>query len=143
MANVITGTLVANDLIPTASHAAGSLTFGPLNVPAGFTILMISFDLRQVASLTPVFTTSVEISLDSGANWVSAGGNGLNLAQSGYVLNGGVLSRSASDALGPGAPVRVFAKQVSLMHAETATRQVRGVLTCSEAVIAGVTLAAW
>ena len=142
MANVVVGTLVANELVTTASHQAGTLNFGPLNIPQGFTVLMISFDLRQVNSLTATFSSSVEISIDSGANWDFAGGNALNLAQSGYELNGNVLTRSATDPMGPG-PVRMFAKQILLKNCHLTTRQVRGTLSVTEALISGVTFAGW
>jgi hypothetical protein len=138
MANTIVGSIVANDLVAIASHQAGNLTFGPLNVPAGFTQLEIVFDLRQVTSLTAILGSSVEISFDSGGNWVSAGANELNLADSGYVLTNGVLTRSASDPLGPG-PVRIFGKKFMLKQCNLTTRQVRGVLSASEALISGVT----
>lgn len=142
MANVVVGSLVANELVPIASHAAGSLNFGPLNIPQGFTVLMIAFDLRQVDSLTATFSSTVELSLDNGANWIAAGGNALNLAQSGYVLNGGVLTRSNVDPMGPG-PVRMFAKQIILKNSDLTTRQVRGTLSVTEALISGVTFAGW
>ena len=139
MANVVVGSLVANDLIPIALHQDGETAFGPFNVPAGFTQLMIIFDLRQVNSLTATLGSSVEMSIDSGANWTFAGGNELSLPASGYVLNGGVLTRSGSDPLGPG-PVRIFGKNIMLKNCHLSTRQVRGVLTATESLISGVTM---
>jgi hypothetical protein len=139
MANVTVGSLVANDLVTIALHQAGSLNFGPLNVPVGFTQFWVVFDLRQVDALTATLASSVEISFDNGSNWSFNGGNGLSLPDSGYVLNGGVLTRSASDPLGPG-PVRTFGKSFMLKQCHLSTRQVRGVLTQSEALISGVTL---
>lgn len=142
MANVVVGSLVANELVTIAPHSAGTLNFGPQPVPAGFTVLSIIFDLRQVDTLTASFTANVEISFDDGQNWVFAGGSGLNLAVSGYVLNGGVLTRSASDLFGPG-PVRIFGKQIMLKQSHLTTRQIRGTVSATEALTSGVTLVAW
>lgn len=143
MASTTVGSLIVNDLIAIAQHGAGSVPFGPFNVPVGFSQLMIIFDLRQVNSLTAILGASVEISFDSGQNWESAGGNSLSLPNSGYVLNGGVLSRSGADPLGPGAPVRIFGKSIMLKQCHLTTRQLRGVLTADEALISGVTLVAF
>lgn len=139
MANTVVGSIVANDLVAIASHPAGDLSFGPFNVPAGFTQLMVVFDLRQVDSLTATLGSSVDVSFDSGQNWSFVGANGLRLADSGYVLNNGVLTRSADDFFGPG-PVRIFGKSFTLKQCHLTTRQVRGVLSSTEALISGVTL---
>lgn len=142
MANVVVGSLVANNLVPIAAHPAGQVSFGPLAVPAGFTMFIVMFDLQQVNSLTPVFDASVEVSFDSGATWTFAGGSKLDLSASGWSLTGGVLTRPADDFYGPG-PVRDFGQRINLTQSQLTTRQVRGVLSCSEAVVSGVTLVAW
>ena len=141
MANVTIGSIAANDLVAIASHAAGSLNFGPFNVPAGFTQLFIVFDLRQVTTLTATLGSSVEVSFNDGQTWTSAGGNGLSLPNSGYVITNGVLTRSSIDPEGPGAPVRIFGTRIPLRQAHLTTRQVRGVLSSSESLISGVTMA--
>lgn len=142
MANVPVGSLVANNLLAIASHPAGQVSFGPLAVPAGFTMFVVLFDLQQVTSLTAVFNASVEISFDNGATFTSAGVSKLDMSVSGYVLNGGVLTRPQTDFYGPG-PVRIFGARIDLKQSDLTTRQVRGVLSCTESVISGVTLVAW
>lgn len=139
MATTIIGSIAANDLVAIASHGAGSLPFGPFAVPAGYTQLMVVFDLRQVDTLTATLTAAVEVSFDSGGNWTSVGSGTLSLPSSGYVLNGSVLTRSAGDPLGPG-PVRMFGKSFMLKQTDLSTRQVRGTLSIDEALISGVTL---
>lgn len=139
MATVTVGSLVANNLVPIASRGAGSIAFGPFAVPAAFTQLMVIFDLQQVASLTATLGSTVEVSLDNGTNWTAAGANSLSLPNSGYVLNGGVLTRSVTDPFGPG-PVRIFGTSFRLLHSDISTRQVRGTLTQDETLISGVTL---
>lgn len=142
MANVTVGSLVANNILTITSHPSGSTTFGPLAVPAGFTIFTIMFDLQQVSSLTAVFTGSVEISFDNGTNWTSAGASKLDLSVAGFTAPGGILTRSSTDFFGPG-PVRVFGQNFFLRQCDLSTRQIRGTLTCSESLISGVTLAGW
>jgi hypothetical protein len=141
MATQIIGSLAVNNLLPIQSRAAGQIAFGPFNVPAGYTSLTIQFDLQQVSSLTAAFTADVQLSQD-GTTFQDLGNVGLNLAQSGYVLNGGVLTRAADDPLGPG-PVRVFGVNVKLPGTQLTTRAVKGTLACTEAVISGVTLMAF
>lgn len=136
----IIGSIAANDLVAIGSHPAGDLAFGPFNVPAGYTEIMVVYDLRQVAALTATLGASLDISFNSGTNWESAGSSGLSLPNSGYVLDAGVLRRSASDPSGPNAPVRIFGKRFTLRQAHLTTRQIRGVLSLSEALITGVTL---
>ena len=143
MATTIIGSLAVNDLVTIGSHNAGSVPFGPFNIPVGVSQLMVIFDLRQVNTLTATLGSSVEISFDSGGNWESAGANELRLPDSGYVLNAGVLSRSASDLLGPGAPVRMFGTRLMLKQCHLTTRQLRGTLTQDQALISGVTLVAF
>lgn len=141
MATQIIGSLAVNSILPIQARAAGSIPFGPFTVPAGYTSLTIQFDLQQAASLTATFTANVQVAPD-GVNYVDQGDVGLNLAQSGYVLNGSVLTRSADDSLGPG-PVRVFGVNVKLPGTHLTTRAVKGTLACSEAVTSGVTLMAF
>ena len=143
MANVTVGSVVANELIVTAPHSSGATTFGPAAVPAGFTVIMLSYDMRSVNSLTASFNGAMELSTNNGTSWRGLGSVGLNLATSGYQLSSGVLVRSATDANGPGAPVRVFTSRTILPKAHLTTRQVRGTLSATEAQTAGVTLAVW
>lgn len=142
MATQVIGDIAINNLVPIASHGAGVLAFGPVALPAGYSVLTVVFDLQQVTTLTPVFTATVQLSLDNGATWADVGGVGLDLSKSGYVLASGVITRNASDALGPG-PVRDFAAQVQLPRTELTTRQIQGTVTCSAAVISGVTITAF
>lgn len=139
MATQVIGSYAVNNLLPIQARAAGTVPFGPFNVPAGYSALSISFDLQQVNSLTAVFTALVEVSFDSGANWTTVGSYGLDLAKSGYRLVSGQILRALDDRYGPG-PVRYFGSNVKLMQTESATRQVRGTVGCSEAAISGVTI---
>jgi hypothetical protein len=141
VATQVIGSLAVNNILPIQSRALGSIPFGPFNVPAGYSSLTIQFDLQQVSSLTATLTANVQFSLD-GTTFQNMGDVGLNLAQSGYVLNGGVLTRAADDPLGPG-PVRVFGVGVKLFGTHLTTRVVKGTLSCTEAAISGVTLMAF
>jgi len=139
MPTQIIGSLAVNNLLPIQSRAAGSVSFGPLPIPAGYSNFQVLFDLQQVNSLTAQFTALVELSFDGGANWQTVGDYGLDLAQSGYRLVSTQLLRALDDAYGPG-PVRYFGSSVRLMQTDNTTRQIRGTLTCSEALVSGVTL---
>src|SRR3954471_14288163 len=105
MATTLIGSLAINPLVPIASHAAGSMPFGPIALPAGYSVISVTFDLQQVSSLTAVLSANLQLSIDGGANFIDIGGAGLDLSKSGYVLNGSVITRSETDSLGPG-PVR-------------------------------------
>jgi hypothetical protein len=139
MATQVIGSYAINNLLPIQLRNAGSIAFGPFNVPAGYSSLQVSFDLQQVNSLTAAFTALVEVSFNSGGSWQTVGDYGLDLSVSGYRLVAGQLLRSLTDNFGPG-PVRYFGNSVRLMQTESTTRQIRGTLTCSEAVISGVTI---
>lgn len=139
MATTIIGSFAINDLLPIQARGAGTVAFGPFNVPAGYTSLQLTFDLQQVSSLTPVFSGHVEQSFDSGANWETVGDFELDLSVSGYRNVGGVLMRALDDPLGPG-PVRTFGVSIRLRQCDLSTRRVRGSVTCSAAVTSGVTL---
>jgi hypothetical protein len=139
MATQIIGSLAVNNILPIQSRNAGSVAFGPLNVPAGYTSFQVMFDLQQVNSLTATLSAIIEISFDAGANWQTVGDYALNLAVSGYRLVAGQLLRALDDPYGTG-PVRYFGSPIRLMQTESTTRQVRGTLTSTEALISGVTL---
>lgn len=142
MATQVIGVLAVNNILPTQARAAGSFNFGPVALPVGYSGLWVQFDLTQVTSLTPVFSFSFDLSFDNGSTWTTVNSAGLDLALSGYVITGGVLTRAADDAMGPG-PVRVFGGRVGLTQTESSARQVRGVLTCSQAVASGATIYAY
>jgi hypothetical protein len=139
MATQIIGTLAVNNLLPIQARNAGSVPFGPISIPAGYTSFSVMFDLQQITSLTATLSAIVEISFDAGATWQTVGDYALSLAQSGYRLIGGVLTRALDDPLGNG-PVRYFGSSARLAQTESTTRQVRGTLTSTEALISGVTL---
>lgn len=139
MATQIIGSLAVNDLLPIQARAAGSVAFGPINVPAGYTTFQVMFDLQQVNSLTAVLSAVIELSFDGGTNWAVVGDYALDLSRSGYRLVTGQLRRALDDDLGTG-PVRFFGSSVRLPQTESASRRIRGTLTSSEAVISGVTL---
>ena len=139
MATQIIGSLAINNLLPIQSRAAGSVNFGPLAVPVGYSQFQVMFDLQQVNSLTAQFTAQIDLSFDGGANFVTVGSYGLDLALSGYRLVTGQLLRALDDNYGPG-PVRYFGSSIRLTQTDNTTRQIRGTVTCSEALISGVTL---
>jgi len=139
MATQIIGSLAVNDILPIQARNAGSVNFVQSVVPAGYTQFQVMFDLQQVNSLTAVFTAHIEMSFDGGANFSVIGDYGLDLAQSGYRLVTGKLFRALDDPSGPG-PVRYFGSSIRLAQTDSTQRQIRGMLTCSEALISGVTL---
>lgn len=141
MATQIIGSLAINNILPTQARGAGTASWGPVAVPAGYSFLTVQFDLTQLVSLTPVLTAAVSIALD-GVNFVPGSEVGLDLSVSGYVLNGSVVTRASDDPLGTG-PVRVFGATFRLPSTELTTRKVQGTLQCSEAVTSGVTLMAY
>jgi len=141
MATQVIGSVAVNNLLPIQARGAGSVAFGPVAVPAGYSIIAVLFDLQQVTSLTAVLSATFEMSTD-GVTWTGIGGAGLDLSRSGFQVLNNVLTRSNTDALGPG-PVRVFGGQVRIPQTDSTTRQVRGTITASEALTSGVTLSAW
>lgn len=141
MATSIIGSLAINPLLSIQSRAAGQIAWGPVAVPLGYTSLTVQIDLQQVASLTAVFAATGELSFD-GVNFQSIGGPELDLAASGYRLVNGVLTRALNDPQGAG-PVRTFGFQFRLRQCDLTTRQVRGTLSCTEAVISGATFVAF
>jgi hypothetical protein len=142
MATTVIGSLAINPLLPIQARGAGSVSFGPVAIPVGYSALTVQVDLQQISSLTAVFDLQVQFSLDNGQTWSLPEGSGLDLSRSGYVLTNGVLTRAADDPRGPG-PVRVVGLSVSLLHTELATRQIRGTLSCSEPSISGATFMAY
>jgi hypothetical protein len=143
MATTIIGSLALNPLLPIQARGAGQISWGPVAVPAGYTNLTIQIDLQQVSSLTAAFSTNGDLSFDGGVSWpINFGATGLDLAQSGYRLVNGVLTRAVDDPMGPGA-VRVFGFRFPLFQCDLTTRQVRGVLSCTEALISGATFVAF
>lgn len=141
MATQVIGSLAINNLLPIQARGAGSVSFGPVAIPRGYSRITVQIDLQQVASLTAAFQLAVEVSLD-GTTWQSAGGAGLDLSRSGYVLDAGVIRRPDADSMGPG-PVRVAGLSVPLFGTDLTTRQVRGTLTCSEPATSGATVMAF
>jgi hypothetical protein len=142
MPTQIIGSIAINNLLPIAARGAGSVSWGPVAVPAGYSVIAVTFDLQQVASLTAIFSATFQLALD-GVTFVDIGsGVGLDLSKSGFVLNAGVLTRPATDPLGPG-PVRIFGRQVFLNGTDLTTRQLKGTLSSSEALTSGVTLTAF
>ena len=142
MATQVIGSIAVNNLLPIQARGAGTANYGPVAIPAGYSIFWVVFDLQQVSSLTAVLSGTADISLDGGANWSTVSGAGIDLSVSGFVVNNGVLTRSASDPAGPG-PVRAFAIRILLQHTDSTQRMIRGTVTASEALTSGVTLMAW
>lgn len=141
MASQIIGCMVANELLENSVRPAGSLDFGPVDIPDGFGFLGIMFDLRNVISLTAQFNAMVEVSYDGGQTWESLGGGGLDLAVSGYRIVDNKLMRSDSDPQGPG-PVRCFGEMIFLKRTDN-PRKIRGTLSQTEASEIGVTVVVW
>lgn len=141
MATQIIGSYAINNLLPIQSRPSGSIAFGPVALPAGYSNIQVAFDLQQIQTLTAVFTVVVEVSQDNGVNWTTVGSYGLDLAVSGYRLVANTLMRALNDPLGPG-PVRYFGSSGRLPQTDSTQRQIRGTLTCSETSVSGVTVIA-
>jgi len=141
MANVTVGAFVANELLAPQARAAGTLAFGPVAIPTGFSHVVVMFDLRQQTTATAAFSATLSGSLDNGATWTAMGGAGLDLP-AGLVLTSGHLYRSESDPLGPGV-IRTFGFGHALPRTELTTRQIKGTVSCTESSTLGVTVVVW
>ena len=127
------GAIAGSIIAPVASYTAGTRVFGPETLPAGFSNVLVLLDLRSCDSLTASVDYAIQYSIDGGSNWIDAGGGGIDMAESGYTLNQGVLTNKE------GGPVRMVGGRRFLPRTDL-SRQVRMQFTLNETMILGVTV---
>lgn len=141
MAFTAIGCISASEVFATQSWPNGTKVLGPVALPNKFRGGQIFVDVSQLNDLTTVLDFSIEMSLDGGANFVPVAGVGLDLAKSGYSLNGGVLVD------GNGAAVRIFGMSMRFPEPANLLRQIRGVFNFSNALgtpqVLGMTVVIW
>lgn len=130
------GAVAGSIIAPVQSYAPGTRTVGPETIPPGISTVLFLIDLRSLGKLTGAITWAVEYSLDGGTSWLSAGGGGLDLAASGYTLDGTTLRNQE------GGPVRMSGSMRAIPRTDVA-RQVRLKITNTETMTVGATVAVW
>lgn len=136
MAFTSLGAAAGSVVAPVQSYTPATRTVSE-TLPAGFSAILILVDLRNVTSLTASISWTIEHSIDGGVNWINDGGAAINLAQSGYTLNG---SNQIVNQEGGFVRMSGSTKLVKDTHL---SRQVRIAFTNNETVTVGVTLMAW
>jgi hypothetical protein len=109
--------------------------------PPGTTLVAVQVSLSDIISMALDFSFTVELSRDSGATWISAGGCGLSLPRSGGVLvAGGLEIQSEAGGVFVAASTDL---NISLVSPTDLNTRVRASLTTNEpftATITGVVL---
>lgn len=126
----VTTTTVLNN----KNYAAGTYSFGPVSIPTGISQVTITVDMSQVTDLTGVYTYNIELSQDGGATWALAASGTLNVPNSGFIMNAGVLSDSSGTAV-PNSGVTIF-----LPNPTNANRKARGTVVLNESLKTSVTV---
>lgn len=120
--------------LPLTTYTAGTHLLSPASIPLNLVFAKARFDLTHLTALTLVMDISLEISQDNGATWTFAGGSGLNLPNSGFTLNGGVITNSA------GQVITQSGISVSLPQPANNQRQIRGTINLTEDFLTQITL---
>ena len=106
-------------------------------LPDQYSYGWVLLDLSAVTDLTAALTINVDLSFDGGQTWGSIGGWGLDLAVSGFTIQGG----HVVDATGT--PLRISGMSVRLTQRENANRQVRMQVALSQPCAVGMTVVIW
>jgi hypothetical protein len=117
------GCLTADEILVKQSRPVGSAVVGPANgilLPNRFSRGLVLIDIQSITNLQTVLQLTLEVSLDGGTTFVTAGIVGLDFARSGYSINGSSILVDSG-----GEPVRVFGQSVRFPNALSTTRRVR------------------
>lgn len=120
--------------LPLTTYTAGTHPLPETTVPTGLTRAKALFDLTHLTALTLVMSIAIELSQDNGATWVSAGGGGLDLPNSGFTIAGSVITSAQ------GQVVTVSGITVKLLNPANAQRKIRGAVVLSEDFLTQITV---
>lgn len=120
--------------LPLTTYTAGQHVLPEAAIPTGFVRAKALFDLTHLTQLTLVMSIAIELSQDNGASWVSAGGGGLDLPNSGFTIAGSVITSAQ------GQVVTVSGITVKLPNPANAQRKIRGTAVLSEDFLTQITV---